>query len=295
MANLKDIKIRIGVGQEDPADHQGHEARGRGEAQEAPPATGVGGAALPARSCVRVLQAGGGALRVTTSRSRCFGSPRPQGSCVVMFTSDRGLCGRFNNILLRKAFTEWSSEKRESGVDVSVRVYGRKGRDFFQRPQDPARRRSPIDYAKKPKMDLVRPLSDHMVVRLPRRHLRRGGGSSTTASRTRSCRSPTFTRSSRSPSRAIRTPSPAAAEYRYEPDAKRHPRATCSRCTSARWCCRRFLETEAGEHAARMTAMDNATRNAGDLITSLTLDYNRARQAAITTEIIEIVSGAAAL
>ena len=57
----------------------------------------------------------------------------------------------------------------------------------------------------------------------------------------------------------------------------------------------KFLETEAGEHAARMTAMDNATRNASDLIDSLTLDYNRARQAAITTELIEIVSGAAAL
>ena len=57
----------------------------------------------------------------------------------------------------------------------------------------------------------------------------------------------------------------------------------------------KFLETEAGEHAARMTAMDNATRNASDLIDALTLDYNRARQAAITTELIEIVSGAAAL
>lgn len=56
-----------------------------------------------------------------------------------------------------------------------------------------------------------------------------------------------------------------------------------------------FLETEAGEHAARMTAMDSATRNASDIIDQLTLDYNRARQAAITTEIIEIVSGAAAL
>jgi len=56
-----------------------------------------------------------------------------------------------------------------------------------------------------------------------------------------------------------------------------------------------FLETEAGEHASRMTAMDNATRNASELVDSLTLDYNRARQAAITTELIEIVSGAEAL
>jgi F-type H+-transporting ATPase subunit gamma len=58
---------------------------------------------------------------------------------------------------------------------------------------------------------------------------------------------------------------------------------------------RPMLESVAAEHAARMTAMDSATNNAGELIDSLTLTMNRARQAAITKEIIEIVSGAAAL
>jgi F-type H+-transporting ATPase subunit gamma len=58
---------------------------------------------------------------------------------------------------------------------------------------------------------------------------------------------------------------------------------------------RALLESEAAEHAARMTAMDAATNNAGDMIDSLTLDMNRVRQAKITREIIEIVSGAAAL
>ncbi len=56
-----------------------------------------------------------------------------------------------------------------------------------------------------------------------------------------------------------------------------------------------LLESQASEHAARMTAMDSATRNAGDLIDRLTLTYNRSRQAAITTELIEVVSGAQAL
>ena len=58
---------------------------------------------------------------------------------------------------------------------------------------------------------------------------------------------------------------------------------------------RSMLESVAAEHAARMTAMDSATRNAGEMIDSYTLAMNRARQAAITKEIIEIVSGAAAL
>jgi F-type H+-transporting ATPase subunit gamma len=58
---------------------------------------------------------------------------------------------------------------------------------------------------------------------------------------------------------------------------------------------RAMLDSAAGEQAARMTAMDNATRNAGDMINSLTLQYNRARQASITSELIEIISGAEAL
>ena len=79
-----------------------------------------------------------------------------------------------------------------------------------------------------------------------------------------------------------------------------HPRSRCStvccvgkqsRCSSSRCC----LESYAGEHGARMTAMDSATENASDMIASLTLTFNRARQAAITKEIIEVVSGADAL
>jgi F-type H+-transporting ATPase subunit gamma len=56
-----------------------------------------------------------------------------------------------------------------------------------------------------------------------------------------------------------------------------------------------LLEREASEHGASMTAMDNATRNAGDIINKLTIQYNRSRQAAITTELIEIIAGAEAL
>jgi len=56
-----------------------------------------------------------------------------------------------------------------------------------------------------------------------------------------------------------------------------------------------LLESTAGEHGARMAAMDNATRNAGEFIKKLTLTYNKARQAAITKEILDIVNGAEAL
>jgi len=84
------------------------------------------------------------------------------------------------------------------------------------------------------------------------------------------------------------------ATYEFEPDeetilARLLPQALAIQIFRA------LLESAAGEHGARMTAMDNATRNAGDMIKRLTLNYNRARQANITKELIEIISGAEAV
>src|SRR5882757_5081287 len=86
----------------------------------------------------------------------------------------------------------------------------------------------------------------------------------------------------------------SGAIYEFEPDeetilAKLLPQALAIQVY------RSLLESAAGEHGARMTAMDNATRNAGDMIKRLTLNYNRARQANITRELIEIISGAEAV
>jgi F-type H+-transporting ATPase subunit gamma len=84
------------------------------------------------------------------------------------------------------------------------------------------------------------------------------------------------------------------AAYEYEPDEasileELLPRNLTTQVFSA------MLENQAGFFASQMTAMDNATRNAGDMIASLTLQYNRSRQAQITKELIEIISGAEAL
>lgn len=85
-----------------------------------------------------------------------------------------------------------------------------------------------------------------------------------------------------------------SGDYMYAPNGQEIlsdllPRSLRSQLLQA------FLDTEAGEQAARMQAMDNATNNAGDMIHKLSLQYNRARQAAITTELTEIISGAEAL
>ena len=84
------------------------------------------------------------------------------------------------------------------------------------------------------------------------------------------------------------------AAYEFEPDEEEILSALLPRNLAVQ-VYRSMLESFASEQGARMTAMDNATRNAGDMIESLSLVYNRTRQAAITSELIEIISGAEAL
>ncbi|AEI15338.1 ATP synthase gamma chain [Flexistipes sinusarabici DSM 4947] len=86
----------------------------------------------------------------------------------------------------------------------------------------------------------------------------------------------------------------SVVDYLYEPDPNTLVKEIIPRFINFTiYSC--ILESVAGEHGARMAAMDNATRNAGEMIKKLTLNYNKARQAAITTEILDIVNGAEAL
>ena len=85
-----------------------------------------------------------------------------------------------------------------------------------------------------------------------------------------------------------------AVDYIYEPDEEAILDELLKRYMTVQ-VYRAFLESSASEHGARMTAMDSATRNAGEMIGALTLTYNQARQAYITKELIEIVNGAEAL
>lgn len=209
---------------------------------------------------------------------------------LVVMTSDRGLCGAFNGTLLRRSL-EWIRAREAEGKKVAIRVYGRKGKDFLTgRGYPPAE--AATDYTRTPKMELVHPLCIGMVAEFEEGHhdevwLAYNEFRSTIS------QVPTFARVV-----PIAIPAgeetTAAPDYRYEPSApellgRLLPLYLRTRVLQA------FLETEAGFYAAQMTAMDNATRNASELIDRLTLDYNRARQAAITTEITEIVSGAEAL
>ncbi len=212
---------------------------------------------------------------------------------VVVLTSDRGLCGPFNNTLLRNT-SSWLEDKLEQGIGITLRVFGRKGQGFLRRSRFELTD-TVVDYGRTPKMELVRPLTASMVAdfvdgEVDEVYLVYNRFVSALVQK------PTYERIlplSVEPGQGD-TPEASSLDYRFEPEASEIlgallPLYLQNLVLSA------FLETEAGEFAARMTAMDSATRNASDLIDQLSLDYNRARQAAITTEIIEIVSGAAAL
>ena len=93
---------------------------------------------------------------------------------------------------------------------------------------------------------------------------------------------------------SIRASEGATAAVEYEPEEDEILAALLPRNVAVQLF-RALLENAASEQGSRMTAMDNATRNAGDMINRLSIQYNRTRQAAITTELVEIISGAEAL
>jgi F-type H+-transporting ATPase subunit gamma len=204
---------------------------------------------------------------------------------VVVLTTDRGLCGAFNNTMLRR-LTDWLGER---GYEVVLKMYGRKGSDFA-RARGIKVNASVLAYASTPRMDLVRDLCGEAVT----------GFTEGTYDEVwlvyntfvnAITQVPTFKRLL---PMEIQASAGDDSDVAYEPSAE-HVLSRLLPLYLRTQVLQAFLETDAGEHAARMTAMDNATRNASDVIEALTLEYNRARQAAITKEIIEIVSGAEAL
>jgi F-type H+-transporting ATPase subunit gamma len=206
---------------------------------------------------------------------------------VVVVTSDRGLCGGFNANLNRKTL-DFIQKLRAEGKQVEVRTYGKKSRDFFK-SRYPAIQ-STVELTGPKFSGEAGALSDTLA------HVFTAGTYDEVwiaynQFKNTLTQTPSF---SRVLPLSIDASGGDGVEYVYEPSgpemlAALLPLALRTQLLQA------FLETEAGEHAARMTAMDNATRNASDLIAALTLEYNRGRQAAITKELIEIVSGAEAL
>jgi F-type H+-transporting ATPase subunit gamma len=205
---------------------------------------------------------------------------------VVVVTADRGLCGAFNSNVIRAA----SNTLRERGWQ-SVQVYpiGRKANDFFRRRTIPLRKQG-TQILQALSLDVAREIAQTVID-----DFTSGAVDAVYViyNEFRSIMSQIVRVERLLPVERAWDDQQPTVDYLYEPSAEvilsellpKHIEFQLYRA---------FLESAAAEQGARMTAMEAATKNASDMINHLTLTYNRIRQAAITKEIIEIVSGASA-
>jgi len=208
---------------------------------------------------------------------------------IVVATSDRGLAGAFNSAIVREARKK-IVELTEAGKDVRIITIGRKARDQLRRQFGKQIVESYEIGIKTPGLALVQPIA-HKILEM----YNAGELDVVTLaySKFKSVVTQTPTLKQLIPA-VIEESSGPGAFYEYEPDevtilTELLPQNISVQLLTA------LLENQAGFYASQMTAMDNATRNAGDLINALTIQMNRTRQAKITTELIEIIAGAAAV
>ncbi|MDF2780315.1 MAG: atpG [Geminicoccaceae bacterium] len=222
------------------------------------------------------------------------GSGKAEVHLLIVATADRGLCGGFNSSIVRGARARVRA-LREEGRQVKLLCVGRKGRDILRRDfgelivgtiEGVGRRR--LEYAEAvqiaERVNAMYEAGEFDVATIVYNRFR----SAITQILTLQQLIPV------QPAAAEEAQSEVRAVYEFEPDEEAIlkellPRNLAVQIYGA------LVENAASEQGARMTAMDNATRNAGEMIESLTLFYNRTRQAQITRELIEIVSGAEAL
>jgi F-type H+-transporting ATPase subunit gamma len=204
---------------------------------------------------------------------------------VVMVTADRGLAGGFNANILKLAQRFVNDHK---GVDLSFELIGRKGRDYF-RKRGARMTGEHLDMMRSLDVAYANKIADSIIGRFSSGDV---DAVYLFVNEFKSVMAPTLTETRILP---IEVPqSQGAVDYIYEQKPEELLGTLLPRYVRLQ-IYRALLESVAAEHAARMTAMDAASSNASDVIDKLTLYMNRVRQASITREIIEIVSGAAAL
>lgn len=209
---------------------------------------------------------------------------------LIIVTSDRGLAGAFNNAVIKHA--ERVLKEREGGLNkVSFTLLGKKVGDYYKRRRaDDILEATPVGNA---------------ITYAQAAEVARGAAHRFETGETDEViliYSEFVTTMTQAP-RAVQllpVQAPEASEdaesspYEIEPSAEKLLAVLVPKAVEVE-VFRALLESQAGEHAARMTAMESATQNTEELIEKLTLQYNRARQAAITSELVEIVTGAQAL
>jgi F-type H+-transporting ATPase subunit gamma len=242
-----------------------------------------------------ILSRLGGRVVPSASSPLLTGTGRDDTHLLIVTTGERGLAGAFNSNIARLARDQIRRLQAE-GKTVKIMTVGRKGADQLRRDFS----KLMIDH-----VDLrgVRQLGYVNALDIAQRVLKRfDQGEFDIATLFFSQFQNIITQKPRS-TQLIPVKLPEAKEapadatnavYEFEPDEEEILRELLPRNVTTQ-IYRALLENNAGFYASQMTAMDNATRNAGDMVNRYTLEYNRARQAMITKELIEIISGAEAV
>ena len=223
------------------------------------------------------------------------GRENPKTTLLIINSSDRGLCGGFNSNLFRNAKT-WIAEQQTKGKTVKLLTVGKKASSFYRRSEidvianfeDLTSNDRQIQVAEEIKSKIVELFDSKEVDEVS---ILFNKFVSAIAQEPSYQSLIPMASDDEQTEEVVET---SNAVFEFEPDKNELleyllPRNFLTQIY------RSILESSASEHAARMTSMDNATRNAGDMIDRLTLTYNRTRQAFITKELIEIISGAEAV
>ncbi|MFW2850942.1 F0F1 ATP synthase subunit gamma [Sphingomonas sp. TX0543] len=236
------------------------------------------------------------ASKVTVSESSpklLAGTGRDQVHLLVVATSERGLAGAFNTNIVRAARRK-AVELEAAGKTVRFYIAGKKGRVLRRFYPNGIAADHEMGAIKTVAFDDARVIADDLIRRFEAgefdvAHLFFAKFQSALV------QEPTGIPIIPVPVPAsIESANDGGAAVTYEPDEESILADLLPRNVAVQ-IFRALLENAASEQGSRMTAMDNATRNAGDMIKRLSIQYNRARQAAITTELVEIISGAEAL
>lgn len=214
----------------------------------------------------------------------------PKNVLLVVITSDRGLCGAFNANIIRRA-ENFLKEEHGTYAKLEVATIGRKGGDHFKKSDTPDSVQDHPGVFDNLTFREARKIADEVTKRYVEEDL---DAVFVLYNEFKSAISQNVTVDRLLPVVEDELPEGPDVDYEYEPSQSDVLDQLVPRyVTTILW--RALLESSAAEHGARMTAMDNASRNAKELTESLTLKYNRARQAAITMELMDIVGGAEAL
>ncbi len=219
---------------------------------------------------------------------------------IVVMTSDRGLCGAFNSSISRATRKKVQELKRD-GKQVKLFFVGKKGYEALRNEFGAITLGRMTDVGKKKlsyldAQHIVKQVLEHFekdsidVVHIVYNHFKSAISQIVTFQQI----IPLAIGSIEPSSPSTEYQSPSTSSYEYEPSESQILSDILPRNLGVQ-VYKALLENAASEQGARMSAMDNATRNAGDMIKKLNLKYNRTRQAAITKELIEIISGAEAL